>query len=181
MAKSYSDEVNVRIFESIKQRIPWLLIGLLGGILAFKIVSVFESTLSNNLILAAFIPLIVYMSDAVGTQMEAFVIRDFALHSKIRFTKYFIKHLITTTFIALILSLLLFIIILVFQVDFWVGVVLAISLFFSTLSSVITGLILPRFFEKIKLDPADASGPVGTIIQDILSVTIYFFIASALL
>lgn len=167
--------------KSFKHRFPWLMIGLLGGILAAHIVTSFENVLSENLILAAFIPLIVYMSDAVGTQMEAFVIRDTALHSHLNFVKYFFKHFLVTAFIASILGLTLFVYSLIFNKETKISIVLSISMFLSVLSSVLTGLLLPRLFTKLKLDPANASGPVATILQDILSVLLYFSIASSLL
>ena len=76
---------------AIRHRLPWLGLGLFGGILASGIVGNFEEIISKNLVLAAFIPLIVYMSDAVGTQMESFAIRDFALHKNLNFFKYFLR------------------------------------------------------------------------------------------
>jgi magnesium transporter len=62
------------------------------------------------------------------------------------------------------------------------GVVLALSNFFAILASVLTGLILPYFGEKLfSIDPADAGGPIATIVQDVLSVFIYFATAMWLL
>jgi magnesium transporter len=166
---------------SIKHRLPWLFIGLLGGVLSAGIVKSFEDTLSENLILAAFIPLIVYMSDAVGTQMESFVIRDSALHEYLNFSKYFMKHLFVVVIIGTILSWFLFFFVLVFDKDVILGLAISLAMFLSILSSVFTGLILPRVFRKYALDPANASGPVATIIQDLLSITIYFTIATLFL
>ncbi len=165
----------------IMHRLPWLLLGLTGGIAASQIVGGFKETLEKNIILAAFIPLIVYMSDAVGTQMEAFVIRDFALHPKFKFRQYFIRQLTVIMSIGVILSTILY-----FATDFLlttskVSMVLAISLFFSVLSSVFSGLILPNVFEKLHLDPANASGPIATILQDIVSVLVYFSVARLVL
>ncbi|QQS39114.1 magnesium transporter [Candidatus Woesebacteria bacterium] len=175
------DVFKLSLTKSLKHRLPWLFIGLLGGLLASKIVGGFEELLSTNIVLAGFIPLIVYMSDAVGTQMESYVIRDFAMHPKINFIKYFMKHLTTVTFVGLIVSLLLFLSTLILNHELTISMVLSISLFFSILSSVFTGLIMPRIFEKTNTDPANASGPIATIIQDILSITIYFFVASLIL
>lgn len=172
--------MSLSIFESVKHRLPWLVIGLIGGILAAKVVQGFEATIAKHLFLTAFIPLIVYMSDAVGTQMESFVIRDFVLHPKFNFIHYFFKQLTVIGCIATILSTALFLFgyILYGQTA---GIVLGLSLFFSITSSVVTGLILPDIFERLKLDPANASGPIATIIQDLLSVSIYFTVASLLL
>jgi len=173
--------VQLSITKSIKHRLPWLIIGLAGGVLASRIVDSFENTLSENLILAAFIPLIVYMSDAVGTQMEAFVIRDFSLHTRLKFRRYFMRHLVITIAIASTLAVLLFAFSITFHEGIRLAIALSVSLFFSIISSVFTGLFLPLLFRSLRLDPANASGPIATIIQDILSITIYFSIASMLL
>jgi len=132
-------------------------------------------------LLAAFIPLIVYMSDAVGTQMEAFVIRDFSLHTRLKFRRYFMRHLVITIAIASTLAVLLFAFSITFHEGIRLAIALSVSLFFSIISSVFTGLFLPLLFRSLRLDPANASGPIATIIQDILSITIYFSIASMLL
>lgn len=168
------------LYVLILHRLPWLILGLAGGIAASQIVEGFKETLEKNIVLAAFIPLIVYMSDAVGTQMEAFVIRDFAIHPRFKFRQYFIRQLTVIMSIGVVLSTLLYVVTDVLLASS-VSMVLAISLFFSVLSSVFSGLILPNVFEKLKLDPANASGPTATILQDIVSVLVYFSVARLIL
>lgn len=169
------------IFKSVQHRLPWLVIGLFGGILASGVVNFFEEIIKKNLILAAFIPLLVYMSDAVGTQMESFAIRDLAIHKQINLVKYTLKHLLVTAIIGSILAILLGAFTLLFYTDLRLSLALSIAMFISICSSVLTGIILPVFFRKENQDPANASGPVATIVQDLLSILIYFTIASALL
>jgi len=169
------------ITTSLRHRLPWLLIGLLGGIAAAKVIDAFEGVLSTNLILAAYIPLIVYMADAVGTQMEAFIIRDLALNPALRFHRYLAHQFIVVLCIALILSALFVGIGFVFHGSLRVAMAIGLSLGAAILSSMFSGLIIPYLFSKIRLDPANASGPIATIIQDLLSVTVYFTIAAALL
>lgn len=182
MSKQNIDDIfRTPIYISIYHRVPWLIIGLLGGVMAAKIVEFFEGTLQSNLYIAAFIPLIVYMSDAVGTQMEAFAIRDMAIQNHFQFIKYFLRQLIVVTLIGIILSILLFVINILIGHELRIGWVLSLSLFAAIMSSLVTGLLIPYLFNKIKLDPANASGPIATIIQDLFSVTIYFMIASILL
>ena len=62
-----------------------------------------------------------------------------------------------------------------------ISLVLGVALVFAILSSVFSGLIIPYLFGKLKLDPANAAGPVATIIQDVVSVSIFLFIASRIL
>jgi magnesium transporter len=159
-----------------------LVLGLLGGLLAAQIITGFEETLSQNLLLASFIPLVVYISDAVGTQMESFVIRDIAIHKGgIHFFKYFSKQFVIVTIIGLILAVGLYGITSVIHSNPKLSLAITLSMFFAIESSIFTGIILPVLFRRMRLDPANASGPIATIVQDILSVTIYFLVASNLL
>lgn len=175
------DITKISPLKSIKHRLPWLVLGLVGGFIAAKIISVFEDTLQKNLTLALFIPLIVYMSDAVGTQMEAFAIRDISLHSRLNFWKYFLKQLITVVLIALILAIATFLITYPLYFSYSLSLVVSLSLFAAIVSSIFTGLLIPYFFSKKNLDPANASGPIATVIQDLFSVSIYFLLAHFLL
>jgi len=178
---NYDDVFHLSLLRSLKHRLPWLIVGLLGGVLASGIVGNFESVLAKNIILAAFIPLIVYMSDAVGTQMEAFIIRDLAVNENLKFPAYFLRQMSIVLMVGVILSSLLYVGGLFFFDDPRISLVVALALFFAIISSLITGLVIPFIFSKFKMDPANASGPIATIIQDLMSVFIYFSIASFLL
>jgi len=162
-----------------KLRLPWLVLGLFGGLLAAKIVNFFEGPLQDHFILAAFIPLIVYMADAVGTKTETLFVRS--LVYKLDVKKYFLKEIEVSFSIALILGTLLALL------SFWwfnllyIGIILGISLFFTIVTAFLLGLLVPYFVNKLKKDPAIVSGPIGTIIRDILSLIIYFSVASLML
>lgn len=173
--------LTISVWRALKHRLPWLLIGLLGGILAAKIVGQFEDTLEKNIILAAFIPLIVYMADAAKTQMEIFIIRDIATNPNLEFKKYFLKQLTVVLFLAIITSGTLALIGRFIYQDATISMILGIGLFCAILSSVFSGLLVPYLFSKMRLDPANASGPIATIIQDISSIVIYFLVATWLI
>jgi len=177
----FDDGEKIPTWTAVRHRLPWLLVGLMGGMAVASVVGYFESILASNIILASFIPLIVYMGAAVGTQTEAFVIRDFAIQHKLRFIKYIIKQLGIVTALATATAIALIPVALVLYHSMTIAIVLGVSLFFAVLSSILTGLAIPLVLTKIRMDPANASGPVATIIQDILSVTIYFLVASILL
>ena len=181
MRNSTDNVLTISVWKSLRHRLPWLIIGLFGGILAAKIVGYFEDTIEQNLILATFIPLIVYMADAAKTQMEIFIIRDLATNPELKFKKYFFKQLIVILSLATITSAILAIIGKFLYQDIKVTMILGVGLFCAILSSVFSGLIIPYLFSKLKVDPANASGPIATIIQDISSIVIYFLIASWLL
>ena len=177
---SFADKIlQASPFVLTKIRLPWLILGLFGGILAAQIVQFFESSLRTHFVLAAFIPLIVYMADAVGTQTETLFIRSLVYRMNIK--TYFLKEIRVSLSIALILGVLLTLVSYLWLGLFQIGIILGVSLFFTIVIAFILGLLVPYFFYKIKKDPAIASGPVGTIIRDVLSLIFYFSIASLLL
>ncbi len=165
----------------IKQRAPWLVLGLVGGILASQIIGFFEQTLEVKLILAAFIPLITYMADAISTETETIFVRDIALDSKLSVKKFLSKELKTGFGVALICSALIAIYSFIRYQTPYLGLVLGISISAATLIAIVVGTFVPWLINKLKEDPALATGPLTTILQDVASVTIYFLVASWLL
>lgn len=165
-----------------KVRIPWLVLGLLGGILGAIVITFFEAPLKENFILASFIPLILYMSGAVGNQTEILLIRNMALDTKISIYKYFFREIKTSFLISLILTFLLFSISMIFfSAPYNIAVILSSSLFISIFVAVTVGVFMPYVLNKFGKDPAIGSGPFSTISRDILSLVIYFLIATFLL
>ncbi|NQU84105.1 MAG: magnesium transporter [Parcubacteria group bacterium] len=169
------------LWQSFKHRFPWLFIGLLGGIAAAKIIGIFENTLEENLILAAFLPLMVYMSGTMLTQMQAFIIRDLVMNPKFKFVKYFFRQLSIVFLIGVTMSISLYIISFLMYRNLTIGFILSVALFTAIMSSVFVGLIFPYVISKMKFDPANASGPIAAIIQDITSIVVYFGVATWLL
>ena len=169
-------------FYLFKVRIPWLILGLLGGIVGATIIAFFEGPLKENFILASFIPLILYMSGAVGNQTEILLIRNMAIDNKISVWKYFFRELWTSLFIALILASLLFLISLFFfNAPYYISIILSSSLFIGIFVSVLIGVFMPYILKGFGKDPAIGSGPFSTITRDVLSLIIYFTIANYLL
>lgn len=165
-----------------KVRIPWLVLGLFGGIFAAQIVEFFETPLKTHFILAAFIPLIVYIADAVGTQTETLFIRNLVLNTQFGVKKYLFRDIKVGFLMALILGTLLsFLSIFWFNSPYYIGLILGVSLFLTILMAIFIGVFIPFLLQKLKKDPAIGSGPFGTIIRDILSLIIYFSVASLML
>jgi magnesium transporter len=164
----------------VKVRLTWLLIGLVMSLGIAQVIKSFSETLEANLILASFIPMIVYMSDAVGTQMEAMIIRELT-NKKFKFLVFFKKQFLIVFTVALIVGIVAGLLVGYIDDSSSLGVVIGLSLFFGILSSLVTGTLIPYMFWKMHDDPAEASGPIATVIQDTLSVIIFFTIAQALL
>ncbi len=163
-----------------KIKLPWLIVGLFGGILAAQVTTLFEEPLKSHFILAAFIPLIVYMADAVGSQTQTLFIRNLTINN-FSHKKYFIKEIKVGLLISIVLSLIIFVIASLLAKQILIGFILAVSLFLTILTAIIISMFIPNLLFKLGKDPALGSGPFGTIIADISSLLIYFIVASALL
>ena len=149
--------------------------------LLISLESKLKHVLEQHLVLAAFIPLVVYMSDAVGTQLEAFTIRDFSQREKIPLGRYIFRQATTLICIALFTGSALFGVSSILHHDVRVALVLMATLILAMLSALTTGIGIPLLMSRLRTDPADASGPISTLVQEILSIVIYFAVASALL
>lgn len=175
------DVIKLPLYVSLKHRLPWLILGLGGGIALAWLIGLFERTLAENIVLTAFIPLVVYMASAVGTQVSFFIVRDLAINEKIDFLTYAWRQFKVVSAMGVIVSFLIFFIVLTFYNQLVLASVIALAMFLATLSSVVTGLFIPYFVSRLHFDPASVSGPIGTIIQDFMTVFIYLAIASYLL
>jgi magnesium transporter len=161
-----------------RHRLPWLLVGLVGSMLSAVVVSRFEDVLQRSVAVAFFVPAIVYLADAIGTQTEAIVVRGLSL-SRLSLRHLLFDELRTGLLIGLCLGTLAFpIVSLAFGVRLASAVTISIIVA-GTMATTI-GLLLPWLFQRLGADPALGSGPVATIIQDVLSLLIYFALASLL-
>lgn len=162
-----------------KDRLPWLLLGLLGSIGATAVMAIFESALRRRVEIAYFIPGLVYLADAIGTQTEAVTVRGLSL-SHAPLSRLLWGEVRTGLMIGLTLATA------AFPVT-WLGfhdVRLAFSVAFSVFSAgaiaTTVGLLLPWTLSRLRQDPAFGSGPVATVIQDVLSLLIYLTVISLL-
>lgn len=165
----------------IKTRIPWLMIGVLGGTLTASIITNFENVLNTLLALVAFAPVLAYLSDAVGTQSETLAVRSIALDPKLSLKYYFLREFAVAIVLALVCGGLLSTIALLGWQDPILGLIVGVSMFLSIIAAVFISTGFPFIFKKGNLDPAVASGPFATMISDVATMTIYFAIASLLL
>ncbi len=163
---------------SILHRLPWLILGLFGGLLAAGIIEQFQLILTDHLVLVSFIPLVTYMAAAVSVQMSSFIIREMSLDHRLNFSRYAGRQSLVVLAMSAILSVILFLLTMtLYELPPVVSLAVAAGLFAACLSALLTGLAVPFIFYWLRFDPADASGPVATIIQDLLSVSIYLGVA----
>ncbi|MBO5926919.1 MAG: magnesium transporter [Clostridia bacterium] len=191
------EDLNEPILKSIKKRIPWLFILLFLGILVATVIKSFQNLIPSSLIIIyTFQSLILGMSGNSGTQSLAVTIRlinDDSLTFKDKL-KFVLKELKVATLNGLIIGLISFVLIglyiqfveqtfiSTFNVSgFTVSLTIAVSLLLSMVIAGLVGALIPLFFKKIGVDPAVASGPLITTINDLVSVFIYYGISIILL
>ena len=160
-------------------RVPWLALGLAGAMLSAAIVASFEDELREEVLLAFFLPAVVYMADAVGTQTETVVIRGMSLGVPIG--KVAVRELLTGLIIGGLIAASFFAFAFAIWEDGRVAGVVALSLLVSTSLATAVAMVLPYTLARLGRDPAFGSGPLATVIQDLLSIAAYFGIAVALL
>ncbi len=178
----YEDTMHIPVLTSISHRLPWLLVGLAGVIFAAGIIDQFEAVLDTHIIFAFFIPAILYMSNALGTQNQTLLIRDLALMGKeIKTVPYAFRTLVISLFISLCIGGLVFLAASTLWGDARASGIIALAMSLTLMISASSSLATTFLFQKMKMDPALGSGPFATIISDVSSIIVYFVIVSALL
>jgi magnesium transporter len=162
------------------QRLPWLLVGLLGSAVATLVVAGFEDRLAAQVAVAFFIPAIVYLADAVGTQTEAVVVRGLAFDAP-RLARLLAGELPTGLIIGGVLGGLTLPFVYLGFGDLALAAAVSLSVFVAGLTATVCGLVFPWLLSRAGLDPAFGSGPVATVVQDVLSLLIYFAVVQVLL
>lgn len=168
-------------FKLFKRRIPSLLIGLFAGIVAAWWISSFEHVIEAEFLFAAFIPAVVYLSDAVGTQTQILFIRDLTFAELFRMSSYVIRELKVGLLISIALSLLFVGSGFLMGGSMQFAAILAITVVLSVFTALAVSLFVPWFLIRLKHDPALASGPFSTAVSDVFSLVIYFMVASLIL
>lgn len=164
----------------IKARLPWLVLGLGGGLVAALVVGQYEDALSSHIILAAFIPAIVYVADSVGAQTQMIFIRALTLNQKLSIVSYVRRELVVNAILASILGITMLLVTALWQQSALLGIIVGLSVFLTVVISVLVAILLPYVSLKLHKDPAVVSGPLATVCRDIISILIYLTIAGAL-
>lgn len=183
LASGLSSDVDASdsILAQTKARIPWLLIGIVSGILASLILTGFEAQLQAVTTLAIFIPIIGGTGGNVGVQASAIVVQGLAngtLDIK-EFAKQLWKEVRVGLLNATIISGVIFVYnLIMIPHDFAVTLSVAVSLFIVVMFATLLGTIVPLTLEKLKINPALATGPFIQISNDIVGLVIYVFIST---
>lgn len=178
-------DANISAFEAAKKRSPWIIMLMFLGLITAGVIGEFEETLEKVIILSVFIPLIMDSAGNTGTQALAVVVRGLALGSEdgTSIGKMLKREFGTGILLGLFCAVTLLILIpfLYPEGGFILAGIVGVSLFFTLSFSTMVGATVPLLIKKLKIDPAVASGPFITTINDIMGLIIYFSIATLLL
>mgnify|MGYP001124351851 FL=1 len=175
-------ETSDNVFTQTAARLPWLLIGMIGGLSNSIILGGFENSFATNPKTALFIPLIGGTGGNVGIQSSAIVVQGLAnntLKEGNIFTQ-ILKESIVSVINASIISLIVFVYNFFMLGDRAITAFVSLSLFTVVIFASIFGTFVPLLLDKLKIDPALATGPFITISNDIIGMLIYMFMVSAL-
>lgn len=175
-------DVDDSIYKLSWARLPWLFLGLLGGIGAAALMGGFEEILFNYPILFYFTPLIAAMAGNVGVQSSAIIVQGLANDEiKDSVNNRLFKETILSVLNGIILAAILFIFIFYWRDNIEVALAISISLVAVIIVAGIVGTFIPLFLNKRGIDPAIATGPFITTSNDIFGILIYFMVAKIIL
>ena len=175
-----ADDATESVDLLVRLRLPWLVLGLIGGVMASLIVSRYEAVLAQNIKLTFFMPLIVYIAAAVGNQTENIYVRNLG-RKEVNLGVYFVKEISVGIIIGMLLGLISGVIVYIWLADAAIAYTIGLAMAGSVAVAPFIALTVSALLHKEHTDPAVGAGPFMTIIQDILSLLIYFATASVLL
>jgi magnesium transporter len=170
------------ILDLTKARLPWLFLGLLGGVGAFIIMEGFQGVFTKYATLFFFTPLIAAMAGNVGVQSSAIIVQGLANDEvKGSIKSRLFKEMLLAALNGLILALFLFLFVWVYEGKINVALAISVSLVVVIIIAGLIGTFVPLFLNKRGIDPAIATGPFITTSNDIFGILIYFLIAKLIL
>ncbi|MEH7418105.1 magnesium transporter [Neobacillus drentensis] len=182
-ASGKSIDFETKTLVAAARRLPWLILLLFIGVISGRIISSFEETLQRVVALAFFMPMIAGMTGNTGTQSLAVVVRGLITQDINRrvITRLIARELGVGITIGVTCAIIIAIIAYIWQGNLILGAVVGSSLFFTLIIGTLAGTIIPLILYRLKIDPAVASGPLITTLNDIFSLMTYFGIATMFL
>ncbi len=171
------------VWKNTRARLPWLLIGIFGGMLSARFMGIFEEELARVTAIAFFVPLIQATGGNVGIQSSSLVVQSLASSGFVAegFAQRLTKVLMVALLNGLFLSLIVFGANLIIFGNRELSMVVSIALFSVVVFASLVGTITPLILDRFGFNPAVASGPFITTINDLLGLTVYFLTISILL
>ncbi|AMM51968.1 magnesium transporter [Rufibacter sp. DG15C] len=165
-----------------RARLPWLMVGMVGGLLGAKFIGLFEGDIAIIPALAMFTPLITATGGNVGIQSSSIIIQTLASKTVVfdNFAQRIVKVLLVAIINGLVMSGLVMGFNLLFNVDFTLSIVVSVALFSVVLLSSFMGTVTPMILDRFGVNPAVAAGPFITTANDLLGLAVYFMVAHML-
>lgn len=175
-------EADDSIIELTRARLPWLFLGLVGGVGAFLIMEGFQGLFKEYALLFFFTPLIAAMAGNVGVQSSAIIVQGLANDDvKGSINSRLIKEMLLAALNGTILAVFLFLFVWATEGHFTTALAISVSLIVVIIVAGLIGTFVPLFLDKRGIDPAIATGPFITTSNDIFGILIYFWIAKMIL
>lgn len=169
--------------ESVRKRlwhrVPWLVVGLIGAMASAILMSAFDEHLNADLAIAYFVPGIVYLADAVGTQTETLAIRGLSVGVGIR--RIAAREALTGLAVGVLLGTVMWPVVAVMTANPALALAVSLTVVGAGTVSTVVALCLPWLLHRLGRDPAFGAGPLATVAQDLLSILLYFGAVSVLL
>ena len=175
------ERVDGTLKESIKSRLPWLIVNLVTAILAAAVVGIFEGTISKVVTLATFMPIVAGMGGNAGTQSLTIVVRGIALGELTgeNAKKIFLKELLVGLTTGIVIGFIIAILGLIWEGNVVFGVVIGVAMVLNMMVATMAGYIVPVILKKLKVDPALASAVFVTTVTDVLGFFFFLGLATA--
>ena len=177
-------EADDSIFELTKARLPWLILGLFGGLGSVFILESFENIMASKELRALFFytPLIAAMAGNVGVQSSAIVVQGLANDLiKGSLISRLIKEVSLTIINGLILSIIIIPFGLIMNQSLEMSITISVSMIFVIIVAALIGTSVPIILDKFGIDPAIATGPFITTGNDVIGILLFFYIAKLIL
>ncbi len=170
------------IFRISRSRLPWLIIGMVGGLLAAQFMGFFEADIAMLPAVAMFVPLITATGGNVGIQSSSIIIQTLSSNEVVfeNFAQRIFKVLAVALLNASIISILVFSLTYLFRHELTLSIVVAAALFSVVILASLMGTITPMVLDRFGINPAVAAGPFITTANDLLGLAIYFSVAHLL-
>ena len=175
------EKVDGSLKDSVKSRLPWLIVNLVTAILAAAVVGMFEGTIQAVVSLATFLPIVTGMGGNAGTQTLTIIVRGLAL-GELNFKnmkKVFFKEIGVGVVTGVVIGFIIGVLGYIWEGNFMFGIIISVAMLLNMIVATITGYLVPVVLKKFKVDPALASSIFVTTFTDVLGF--FFFLGLATL
>jgi magnesium transporter len=164
----------------IRRRVPWMFLALFAGMIMVIVGSHFEGAIEKKLELAFFVPVIVYMSDCIGTETLTLFVRELALR-KVTLRRLFLRESAVGLALGIVTGVPIALFSYLWFQDIRLAMTLLLAMMANGLVAVLTGMLIPIAFAKLKKDPALGTDEITTALSDNVSLLIYLVVATLIL